>query len=170
MIHSLSCFLSLVLCIQVSEMDSPMKKALEVIERTRFAFIPILIKKEDKMDDLDDSFKVVTASLAIRDILPLIAKANLNISIRELSSRLISLDGKTSIRIALDYMLNNGIRNVGIKQEGSVHDVVASENSGIKYNLPRIINDRKILEFLLSHNGREVLRKNGIAGLADLNI
>ena len=70
-------------------MDSPMKKALEVFERTRFAFIPILIKKEDKMDDLYDSFKVVTASLAIRDILPLIAKANLNISIRELSSRLI---------------------------------------------------------------------------------
>jgi hypothetical protein len=36
--------------------------------------------------------------------------------------------------------------------------------------LPHIINDRKILEFLLSHNGREVLRKDGIAGLADLDI
>jgi hypothetical protein len=36
--------------------------------------------------------------------------------------------------------------------------------------LPNIINDRKILEFLLSHNGREVLRKDGIAGLADINI
>jgi hypothetical protein len=33
--------------------------------------------------------------------------------------------------------------------------------------LANIINDRKILEFLLSHNGREVLRKDGIAGLAD---
>ena len=94
-----------------------MKEALEVFERTRFAFIPILTKKEDKMDDLDDSFKVVTASLAIRDILPLIAKANLKISIRELSSRLISIDGNTSIRIAIDCMLNNGIRNIGIRQE-----------------------------------------------------
>src|SRR5262252_3923751 len=119
MIHSLSCFLSLVLCIQVSEMDSPIKKALEVFERTRFAFIPILTKKEDKIDDLDDSFKVVTASLAIRDILPLIAKADLTIPVRELCSQLISLDGKTSIRFALDYMLNNGIRNIGIRQEGS---------------------------------------------------
>jgi CBS domain-containing protein len=135
------------------EMDSLMKEALEVFERTRFAFIPILTKKEDKMDDLDDSFKVVTASLAIRDILPLIAEANLNIPIRELSSQLISLDARTSIRIALDYMLNNGIRNIGIKS-----------------NLSHIINDRKILEFLLSHNGRMVLLKNGIAGLADLNI
>ena len=122
------------------------------------------------MDNLDDSFKVVTATLAIRDILPLIAKANLKISIRELSSGLISLDGNTSIRIAIDCMLNNGIRNIGIRQEGSAHDDVASNNSGIKSNLPGIINDRKILEFLLSHDGRTVLCKNGIAGLADLNI
>ena len=108
------------------ETDSPMKEALEVFERTRFAFIPILTKKEDKINDLDDSFKVVTASLAIRDILPLIAKANLNIPIGELSSQLISLDAKTSIRIALDYMLNNGIRNIGIKS-----------------NLPHIVNDKR---------------------------
>ena len=152
------------------ETDSPVKEALEVFERTRFAFIPILTKKEDKMDDLDDSFKVVTASLAIRDILPLIVKANLNISIRELSSQLVSLDGNTSIKNALDYMLNNGIRNIGIRQEGSAHDDVTSENSEIKSNLPGIINDRKILEFLLSHDARTVFRKNGIAGLADLNI
>ncbi|MGA8081571.1 MAG: hypothetical protein WB988_06890 [Candidatus Nitrosopolaris sp.] len=93
----------------------------------RFAFIPILTKKEDKMDDLDDSFKVVTASLAIRDILPLIAKANLNIPIKELASQLISLDGKTSVRIALDYMLNNGIRNIGIREERSAHDDVSND-------------------------------------------
>ncbi|MGC2571716.1 MAG: hypothetical protein WA364_09415 [Candidatus Nitrosopolaris sp.] len=152
------------------ETDSPMKEALEVFERTRFAFIPILTKKGDKMDDLSDSFKVVTASLAIRDILPLIAKANLNIPIRELSSQLISLDCKTSIRIALDCMLNNGVRNIGIRQEGSAYDDVKSKNSGIKSNLPRIVNDRMILEFLLSHDGRRVLRENGIAGLADINI
>jgi predicted transcriptional regulator len=152
------------------ETDSPMKEALELFERTRFAFIPILTKKEDKMDDLYGSFKIVTASLAIRDILPLIAKANLKISIRELSSGLISIDGNTSIRIAIDYMLNNGIRNIGIRQGGSVHDDIVSENCGIKSNLPRIINDRKILEFLLSHDGRTVLHKNGIAGLRDVSI
>jgi predicted transcriptional regulator len=110
------------------EMDSSMKEALEVFQRTRFAFIPILTKKEDKMDDLED-VKVVTASLTIRDILPLIAKANLNISIRELSSQLISLDGNTSISIALYYMMNNGIRNIGIRQEGSAHDDVTSDLS-----------------------------------------
>ncbi|MGB6591832.1 MAG: hypothetical protein WBE68_10030, partial [Candidatus Nitrosopolaris sp.] len=73
------------------------------------------------------SFKVVTASLAIRDILPLIAKANLNIPIKELASQLISLDGKTSVRIALDYMLNNGIRNIGIREERCAHDDVSND-------------------------------------------
>ena len=39
-----------------------------------------------------------------------------------------------------------------------------------KSKLLRIINDRKILEFLFSHNGREILRKNGTTGLGDINI
>jgi hypothetical protein len=47
---------------------------------------------------------------------------------------------------------------------------VGSAESGRKSKLPHIINDRKILEFLLSHNGREVLLKDGIPGLADINI
>ncbi len=154
------------------EMDSHLKKALEVFERTRFAFIPIITKKDTTEDKEGDSI-VVTASLAIRDILPLIAKANLDIPIKELSSQLISVDGKTSVRIALDYMLNKGIRNIGIREELSAHDGSGgdeSDESSRKSKLPHIINDRKILEFLLSHNGREVLRKDGIAGFADLHI
>ena len=154
------------------EMDSHLKKALEVFERTKFAFIPI-ITKEDKTEDKQGDSVVVTASLAIRDILPLIAKANLDIPVKELSSQLISVDGKTSVRIALDYMLNKGIRNIGIREELSAHDYSGgdgSDQSSRKLKLPHIINDRKILEFLLSHNGREVLRKDGIAGLADLHI
>jgi CBS domain-containing protein len=124
-------------------------------------------------DEEGDSLIVVTASLAIRDILPLIAKANLSIPIKELSSQLISVDSKTSVRDALDYMLNKGIRNIGIKEELFAHDDsggVSGTESSRKSRLPHVINDRKILEFLLSHNGREVLRKNGIAGLADINI
>lgn len=154
------------------EMDSPLKRALEVFEKTRFGFIPILTRKDDRMEEEGDSL-VVTASLAIRDILPLIAKANLATPIKELSSQLISVDSKTSIRDALDYMLNKGIRNIGIREELSAHDdsgSVSGTESSRKSRLSHVINDRKILEFLLSHNGREVLRKNGIAGLADINI
>jgi predicted transcriptional regulator len=104
------------------EMDSPLKRALEVFEKTRFAFIPILAKKNDRMEDEEGDSLVVSASFAIRDILPLIAKANLSTPINEVSSRLISVGGNTSVRNALDYMLNKGIRNIGIKEELSAHD------------------------------------------------
>ncbi len=155
------------------EMDSPLKRALEVFETTRFAFIPILAKKEERLEDEEgDSLIVVTASLAIRDILPLIAKANLSIPIKELSSQLISVDGKTSVRNVLDYMMSKSIRNIGIKEGLSGHhgDGVGGSEGSRKSKLLRVINDRKILEFLLSHNGREIMHKNGIAGLADINI
>ncbi|MGB6674967.1 MAG: hypothetical protein WBE34_21275 [Candidatus Nitrosopolaris sp.] len=155
------------LCKSQSAVPNP-----QVFEKTRFGFIPILAKKDDRMEDEEGDSLVVTASLAIRDILALIAKANLATPIKELSSQLISVDSKTSIRDALDYMLNKG-RNIGIKEELSAHDDsggVSGTESSRKSKLSHVINDRKILEFLLSHNGREVLRKNGIAGLADINI
>ena len=64
------------------KLDSPMKKALEVFERTMFAFIPILTKKDDRMEDEKGDSLKVRASLAIREILPLTAKANLGIPIK----------------------------------------------------------------------------------------
>jgi predicted transcriptional regulator len=132
------------------EMDSPLNTALEIFEKTRFAFVPIIAK--------DSS--IVAASLSIRDILPLIAKTNIDRPIKDLCSPLISVDKTTSIRTALDLMIKEGIRNIGIE------DNDAKNNN----KLLRIINDRKILEFLLSHNGREIMQRDGIAGLADINI
>jgi integrase len=43
-------------------------------------------------------------------------------------------------------------RNIGIKENDNNSDTN-------KTNLIRIINDRKILEFLLSHNGREIMHR-----------
>jgi CBS domain-containing protein len=160
--------------VEVLELDSPLSRALKVFEKTRFAFVPIVARKHDDegVGEEGDPIVIVTAALAIRDILPLIAKANLRTPIKALSSPLITVDGKTSIRNALDYMLNKSIRNIGIKEEISDHDGdgVGGRERSRKSKLPRVINDRKILEFLLSHNGREIVHKNGIAGLADINI
>jgi hypothetical protein len=120
---------------------------------------------------LQDS--IVVASLVIRDTLPLIVKAKLSIPVEEVSSRLISLDGKTSIRDVLDLMMNKDVRNIGIKEGDFIHDVGIngdSESAGNSEGVVRIVNDRKLLEFLLSHNGMEVMRKNGIEGLAGVNI
>ena len=72
-------------------------------------------------------------------------------------------------------MIHTGIRNIGINEEISIHDDVSGDSVGVnedvgKSKLLRIINDRKILEFLFSHNGRESLRKNGTTGLGDISI
>jgi hypothetical protein len=66
-------------------------------------------------------------------------------------------------------MIRTGIRNIGINEDGSIHDDVSGDSVGViedggKSKLLRIINDRKVLEFRFSHNGREILRKNGDNG------
>jgi predicted transcriptional regulator len=132
------------------EMDSPLSTALEIFDKTRFAFVPIVAK--------DSS--TVAASLSIRDILPLVAKIKIDKPTKDVCSPLISVGKNTTIRTALDLMINEGIRNIGVE------DNDAKNNN----KLLRIINDRKILEFLLSHNGREIMQRDGIAGLADINI
>ena len=58
----------------------------------------------------------IAASLA-RAILPLIAKANLSIPVKVFASQLLSVNGKSSIRNALDIILNKSIRNIGISGE-----------------------------------------------------
>jgi hypothetical protein len=45
-----------------------------------------------------------------------------------------------------------------------------NNNNNNKTKLLRTINDRKILEFLLSDKGKQIMRKNGVAGLADVDI
>jgi predicted transcriptional regulator len=145
------------------EMDSTLSSALEVFDKTRFGFAPIVANRDNERDGEIGSSLVVTAVLTIRDILPLIAKANLTIPIKKISSPLTSVDGNTSIINALSYMIRTGIRNIGINED--VYSYIYGKSKVL-----RIINDRKMLEFLFSHNGREILHKNGTAGLGDINI
>jgi CBS domain-containing protein len=155
------------------EMDSMLSSALEIFDKTRFAFVPIVANKDNERDgETGSSSLLVTAALAIRDILPLTAKANITIPIEKISSPLVSVDGNTSVMDALCYMIRTGIRNMGINEDVIIHDGANSGDikEGGKSKLVRIVNDRKILEFLFSHKGREILRKNGIAGLRDINI
>jgi len=107
----------------------------------------------------------IAASLA-RAILPLIAKANLSIPVKEFASQLLSVNGKSSIRNALDIILNKSIINIGISGEFPYRIDSLTKEANVCY----IINDRKILEFLLSHNGREVVSRKGIARLEDINV
>jgi predicted transcriptional regulator len=102
------------------EMDSTLSSALEVFDKTRFAFAPIVANRDNERNgEIGSSSLLVTAALAIRDILPLIAKANITIPIKKISSQLVSVDGNTSITNALSYMIRTGIRNIGINEDSN---------------------------------------------------
>jgi CBS domain-containing protein len=149
------------------DMNSHLSEVIEVFDKTRFAFVPIIAKDDTR----GDSEAEVIASLSIRDILLIVAKANIDRSIKDLSSPLLSVDKKMSVRDAIDLMLKESIRNIGIKERaGNDYYESSSSSNTNKTKLLRIINDRKILEFLLSHNGKQIMRRNGIAGLADIDI
>jgi CBS domain-containing protein len=107
----------------------PLTVALDVFRRTKFAFVPVTINGN------------VVTSLSIRDVLRFVT-GKLDIPVEELSSRLISVKRNTSVQGALELMLQHGIRNLAVTDEGI----------GI-----RMINDRKMLEFLLSYEGRRML-------------
>lgn len=111
------------------EASDPLTVALDIFSKTKFAFVPITINSR------------VATSLSMRDVLR-IAAGKLNTPVEDLSSRLVSVKHGTSIEKALGLMLEKGIRNLAVRSESGD---------------TRIINDRKILEFLLSYEGRRVM-------------
>ncbi|HEY6886019.1 MAG TPA: methyltransferase domain-containing protein [Nitrososphaeraceae archaeon] len=124
---------------------------------------PVIVYLVSSIRKNEEAEAAIVASLSIRDVLPLIAKTNDGRPIKDLGSPLISVNKNTDIRTAIDFMIKEGIRNIGIKENDKNNDTN-------KTNLIRIINDRKILEFLLSHNGREIMHRNGVGGLEHVDI
>ena len=103
--------------------NSSLGKVLEIFNKTKFAFVPITANNSsDKIDSIRDSTaekkeEELVASISIRDILPIIAKMNIDRPIRDLSSQLISVDKKSSIRNAIDLMIKQCIQNIGIRAD-----------------------------------------------------
>ena len=113
----------------VVEASDPLGKVLDIFRKTRFAFVPVAIDG-----------RVVT-SLSVRDVLR-IAAGKLVTEVGELASQLVSVKYHTSIEKSLELMLEKGIRNLALRNQN---------------NDTRIVNDRKILEYLLSYEGRRVI-------------
>lgn len=122
--------------------DDTLKVALDVFSRTGFAFVPITINE-----------KVVT-SLSVRDVLKVVVSSKLNSTVGELSSPVISVDSNTTIGNALEIMLEQGIRNLIVRDKDRTS----------------ILNDRKILEFLLSHEGRQAMTSKRLNGLFEIRL
>ena len=112
------------------ELNSSLGAALKIFGESRFAFLPITEKGS------------LIASLGIRDILPLIVNTNIDTSARYASSPTVYVAKGTDLKHTLDIMLMKGIRNVVIQDGTNTY----------------LINDRKILEFLFSSKGREIIR------------
>jgi CBS domain-containing protein len=122
--------------------DHPLSVALDIFNKTGFAFVPITMKQN------------VVTSLSIRDVLRVVVAAKLDTPIDELSSPLVTIESTASIGDALEVMLEQGIRNLIVKDSG---------NTGL-------LNDRKILEYLLSYGGREMMSSRGLDGLFEVPI
>jgi predicted transcriptional regulator len=134
------------------EADRPLVEALDIFASTEFAFLPVTTDQ-----------KVVT-SLSLRDLLNVTAASNLQEPVRELSSPLIEIDYNTSIGAALEIMLEEGIRGLVVRQQAE--DVNLNDNN----RNASMVNDRQILEFLVSHEGIQVLDSKGLDGLFDVKI
>lgn len=123
---------------EMIDIDSPVSKVIDLFKKTKFAFTPIITKERN-----------VVAILTIRDFLPIVKnKDNAETTpISQISSELTSIDKNTDVLKAIDIMLKKGIRNIGItKSKNKPSEVIG------------VINDRKILEFLLSHTGRQIMK------------
>lgn len=110
--------------------SSDLAEALDLFESSHFAFAPVTLDGR------------LAATLSLRDLLPLVSNSNIRTTLQEVGSPIISISSKSSLGDAFRMITDRQIRNVGITSEA---DYIG------------IINDRKILEFLASHEGRQVL-------------
>ncbi|UVS69565.1 CBS domain-containing protein [Nitrososphaera viennensis] len=120
--------------------DDSITKALRVFMETRFAFMPV------------SSNGKIVASLSLRDLINY--AMGLKVEVQGLTSPLLTIDNDTSVLDALEFMVEKGVRNiVFLKQDG-----------------PYVINDRKILAYLLHSQTRDLISRRGFEVLATIKV
>jgi CBS domain-containing protein len=121
--------------------DGPLAAALEIFKETRFAFVPVA------------SGGRVVASLSIRDLLGFAGRSAAKVA--PLASPVVTIDEKMGVSEALRFMVEKEVRNL-----------VARRRDGYY-----VVNDRKMLEFLLSHDARELVSRRGFEeGLSGVRV
>lgn len=117
------------------EIDCTLNNILDYFAKKRFAIAPITDKGS------------LIGSIAIRDLLPLISELNIDIPVKTIASPIVTIHKTESIKNSIEIMLREKIRNLVITE---------SNDFGNYKNY--IVNDRKILEFIFSEEGRRILR------------
>jgi len=117
------------------ELDSSLNDLLELFAGTKFALAPISEKGE------------LIGSIGIRDLLSLVFESKHPAQVTAVGSTQILLKGDEALRTAIDTMLKKRIRNL----------VLSGNIKGSNTKEDYIINDRKILEFIFSYEGKKVM-------------
>ena len=158
------------------DLESPLSKVIDTFRRTRFAFVPVISTTKE----YNTLKPIIIGTLTIRDFLPLIANKKIQLNhdepegiIYQIASPTVSVNKDSSIREAISVMVDKGIRNIGIRDcEQDYEKEAHNEKQNVKEKSSGtlcIVNDRKIMEFLLSHKRRE--KSNPIFGsVSDLDI
>jgi CBS domain-containing protein len=107
--------------------DRRLVDALDIFVKSEFAFVPITFDQ-----------KVVT-TLSMRDALRVVIDSKLETPISEISSQAITTSTKSSIGSALETMLEQNVRSLIVDDGDEIS----------------VVNDRLVLEYLLSHNCRQ---------------
>lgn len=91
----------------------------------------------------------IVASISVRDLLSMADRGH---KAGELASPLATVDEEMGVAEALKFMVEKSVRNlVALRQDG-----------------PYIINDRKVLEFLLGHEARQLVAEKGFSALESM--
>ena len=158
------------------DLESPLSKVIDAFRRTRFAFVSVISTTKE----YNTNKPIIIGTLTIRDFLPLIANKIIQLNhdepegiIYQIASPTVSVNKDSSIREAIKVMVDKGIRNIGIRDCDQDYE---KEEHNEKRNVKEkssdtvcIVNDRKIMEFLLSRKRRE--ESNPIFGsVSDLDI
>jgi predicted transcriptional regulator len=117
------------------ELDSSLSDLLELFARSKFALAPITDKGE------------LIGSIGIRDLLPVVFESKLPTQVTTISSTQVHLKRDETLRTAIESMLKKRIRNL----------VLSATVNNSKDRGDYIINDRKILEFIFSYEGKKVM-------------
>jgi CBS domain-containing protein len=143
----------------IIKLDSTIRNVLDAFKKTRFAFIPIV----ETIDNNNRKYHKAVASITVRDLLKLFtgikkyentkdaSNSILDIDIekiknlpaKDVASDLISVNQDDGRQNVLSVMFRKNIRNLGVMDKRS--------------KVVGIINDRNILEFLLSPATRMVV-------------
>jgi CBS domain-containing protein len=143
----------------LAETESSLSKVIDIFGRTRLAIVPVMRSIKEN----NASKPAILGTLTIRDFLPLIVDKKIHFNhggneriINQISSPILSVGGDASIKDAISIMVNKGIRNIGIRNCDQKHgdEYKRKGNTKKSSKIACIVNDRKIMEFLLSHNRR----------------